>query len=44
MQAILDNARGLSLLAALNWDRAFYLGTVAAALLAGAWVGMLGVG
>lgn len=44
MQAILDNARGLSLLAQLNRDRAVALGAVAAALLAGAWVGTLGIG
>ena len=43
MQAILDNTRGLSLLATLNWDRAFHLGTVLASLLAGAWIGTLGL-
>jgi len=43
MQTILDSTRGLSLLAFLNWDRVFYLGTVLLALLAGAWIGTLGV-
>ncbi len=44
MQTILDNTRGLSLLATLTWDRAVYIGTVLLALLAGAGLGTLGVG
>lgn len=42
-QAILDGGRSLRLLVNINWDRLFYLGTVVAGLLAGAWVGTLGV-
>lgn len=43
MQAILDNTRGLSLLATLNWDRVLHTGTVLVALLAGAYVGTIGL-
>lgn len=43
MQMIMDNTRGLTLLVGLNWDRLLYLATVLAALLAGVWVGTLGV-
>ncbi|WP_257883753.1 hypothetical protein [Roseobacter insulae] len=39
MQAIHNGYRGLSLLMDLNWDRALYLGTIALALGAGAWIG-----
>jgi hypothetical protein len=43
MQAILAESRSLELLVKINWDRIFYLGTVVAGLLAGAWVGTIGV-
>ena len=39
MQTIKTSYRGLSLLVDLNWDRALYLGTMAAALALGAWLG-----
>lgn len=41
MQTIKTSYRGLSLLVDLNWDRALYLGTLAVALAAGAWLGSL---
>ena len=43
MQTIMDGTRGLTLLVNLNSDRLLYAMTLVAALLAGAWVGMLGV-
>ncbi|WP_421704211.1 hypothetical protein [Aliiroseovarius sp.] len=39
MEHIQQGARGLSLLVDLNWDRLFYIGTIAAALGAGAALG-----
>jgi hypothetical protein len=39
MQTMKSSYRGLSLLLDLNWDRALYLGTLAVALTAGAWLG-----
>jgi len=41
MQAVATGYRGLSLLVDLNWDRLLYLGTIAGALGAGAFVGSL---
>ncbi len=41
MQTIQSSYRGLSLLMELNWDRALYVGTIAVALAAGAYVGSL---
>ena len=41
MQTIQNSYRGLSLLMDLNWDRALYVCTIAAALAAGAWIGSL---
>ncbi|MEM8578226.1 MAG: hypothetical protein AAGF60_10270 [Pseudomonadota bacterium] len=41
MQTISNGYRGLSLLMRLNWDRALYFCTIAAALWAGAWLGSL---
>ncbi len=41
MQAMQNGYRGLSLLMGLNWDRFFYVGTIALALGAGAWIGSL---
>ncbi|MFK7835594.1 MAG: hypothetical protein AB8B60_05190 [Sulfitobacter sp.] len=41
MQAIQSSYRGLSLLMDLNWDRALYVGTIALALAAGAFIGSL---
>ena len=41
MQAIATNYKGLSLLVNLNWDRLLYIGTIAGALLLGAYVGSL---
>lgn len=41
MQAIQSSYRGLSLLMALNWDRVLYVGTIALALFAGAYLGSL---
>ncbi|PRY26647.1 hypothetical protein CLV78_101748 [Aliiruegeria haliotis] len=41
MQAINAGYQGLSLLVELNWDRLFYIGTIAAALLGGAALGSL---
>ncbi|KKN34208.1 hypothetical protein LCGC14_0795920 [marine sediment metagenome] len=41
MQTIKTSYRGLSLLVDLNWDRALYLGTMAAALALGAWLGQV---
>ena len=39
MQTIQSSYRGLSLLMVLNWDRALYIGTIAVALAAGAYLG-----
>ncbi|WP_281070727.1 hypothetical protein [Oceaniglobus trochenteri] len=41
MQHIEAGARSLSLLVDLNFDRIIYVGTVAAALMAGAFIGSL---
>ncbi|MCX8225031.1 MAG: hypothetical protein OTI35_03075 [Sulfitobacter sp.] len=41
MQTIKTSYRGLSLLMDLNWDRVLYLGTLAFALAAGAFLGSL---
>jgi hypothetical protein len=41
MQTITAGYKGLSLLLNLNWDRLIYLGTIAGALLLGAWIGSL---
>lgn len=41
MQTIQNSYRGLSLLMDLNWDLVLYIGTIALALLAGAYVGSL---
>jgi len=41
MQTITAGYQGVSLLLNLNWDRLIYLGTIAAALGMGAWVGSL---
>jgi hypothetical protein len=40
MQTIMmDGMRGLRLVISLNWDRVFFLGTILAGLLAGAFLG-----
>lgn len=39
MQTIQHGYRGLSLLMDLNWDRMLYVGTIALALFAGAFLG-----
>ena len=41
MQQIIRGYRGFSLLVNVNWDRILYLGTIAIALLLGAFVGSL---
>ena len=41
MQTLQQSYRGLSLLFELNWDRLLYLGTIALALLLGAYLGSL---
>lgn len=41
MQTLQHSYRGLSLLFQLNWDRLLYLGTIAAALMLGAFLGSL---
>lgn len=41
MQTIQSSYRGLSLLMELNWDRVLYIGTIAVALAAGAYIGSL---
>lgn len=41
MQTIQTGYRGLTLLFDLNWDRLLYVGTIAVALLVGAYVGSL---
>lgn len=39
MEHIQQGYRGLSLLMQINWDRLLYVGTIALALGAGAWIG-----
>ena len=39
MQEVLKNAKGLSMLVWLNWDRLFIVGTIVVVLLAGAFLG-----
>lgn len=41
MEQIQQGYRGLSLLWQINWDRLLYVGTIAVALGAGAWIGTL---
>ncbi|ASM72517.1 MULTISPECIES: hypothetical protein [Roseobacteraceae] len=41
MQTLQNGYKGLSLLMLLNWDRALYLATIAAALWLGAYLGSL---
>ncbi|WP_276150044.1 MULTISPECIES: hypothetical protein [unclassified Sulfitobacter] len=41
MQTFQSSYRGLSLLMALNWDRVLYVGTIAAALAASAYLAAL---
>jgi len=41
MQTIQTGYRGLTLLLDLNWDRFLYFGTIAVALLLGAYLGSL---
>jgi len=41
MEQIQQSYRGLSLLMQINWDRLLYVGTIAVALGAGAWMGTL---
>ena len=41
MDMIQEGYRGLSLLVNVNWDRLIYFATIAAALMAGAFVGSL---
>lgn len=41
MQTLQTGYRGLTLLVDLNWDRLLYVGTIAVALLLGAYVGSL---
>ncbi len=41
MQTISKGYRGLGVLVDLNWDRALYFATIAAALAAGAFIGSL---
>ncbi|MEL7011664.1 MAG: hypothetical protein AAFO72_00125 [Pseudomonadota bacterium] len=41
MQLIANGYRGLSILVDVNWDRMVYIGTIALALAAGAFVGSL---
>lgn len=43
MTAIAQSARGLGLLVSLNWDRLLYALTIAVALVAGSWLGTLGL-
>ncbi|MFC3616371.1 hypothetical protein ACFORG_21725 [Lutimaribacter marinistellae] len=39
MQVLQHSYRGLSLVMELNWDRILYVGMIALALVAGAWLG-----
>ncbi|WP_256370574.1 hypothetical protein [Thalassococcus sp. S3] len=41
MQTIAKSYRGIGLLMELNWDRLLYVGTIAVALVAGAYLGSL---
>jgi hypothetical protein len=41
MEQIVNGYRGLDVLLRVNWDRIIYLGTIALALLAGAFIGSL---
>ncbi len=41
MHVLQQSYRGLSLVMELNWDLILYIGTIALALLAGAWLGSL---
>jgi len=41
MQQIANGYHGLGVLVTVNWDRLFYIGAIALALLAGAWLGSL---
>ena len=41
MHTLERSYRGLSLVMELNWDLIIFMATIAAALLAGAWVGSL---
>ncbi|MEZ5768171.1 MAG: hypothetical protein R3D80_11215 [Paracoccaceae bacterium] len=41
MQHIQHGYRSLTLLMEINWDRLLYVGTIAIALGAGAWIGTL---
>ncbi len=41
MEHIQQGYRGLSLLMEINWDRLLYVGTIAFALGAGAWIGTM---
>ncbi len=41
MHTLHQSYRGFSLMMELNWDRILYLGTIALALSAGAWLGSL---
>lgn len=41
MQTITAGYKGVSLLVNLNWDRLIYLGTIAFALMLGAYIGTL---
>ena len=41
MHTLENSYRGLSLVMALNWDRFLFLGTIACALAAGAYLGSL---
>ncbi len=41
MRTIQSGYRGLSMLMSLNWDRFLYSGTLALALIIGAWLGTL---
>ncbi|OUS21913.1 hypothetical protein A9Q95_02330 [Rhodobacterales bacterium 59_46_T64] len=43
MQTITQGYRGLSLLFSINWDRILYIATIVVALMAGAFVGSIGV-
>jgi hypothetical protein len=41
MQMVMESTRGLGLLFNMNWDRLLYVGTLAVALGAGAWLGTM---
>lgn len=44
METMSAGYRSVSLLVQLNWDRIFYIGTIGAALMAGAALGTLATG